>query len=538
MKSKKSYEKNIFRLRVMIIAMFLITMVITVNFQYGFTEFFVNCATLIGMAFMIRYSKKYGMDPLNRNIEDLEFLTAKLQEMKLEWDGKAGSNAVEIFELGNLLKEEEVREQYENFEKSYYNQEIVECSISDYVNYEQLTEKLSLNFCNILPGIMTAVGILGTFVGLTIGLSGFDLSDTDTISTSIQTFVSGINVAFFTSIYGIVLSIFLNSFYNNLEERFEEKLIEVENLFDYFGMNRSKQAILVHLYKEQQKQTKSIEILTNEFTDKLAKSLADTLTASFDKTNVNIMNLMGDIKAKEASAIEDLTNMFLTGMNSRMTEEYKLMAETMKQLEDKFQMLAETVQELGVWQKELIGEIEEFINQIHTISQDMTKINQTTQTQISRFSDIMEGFHQSTTSVYENEERICNKLESVANIMRTTSESKELEELMKLVTEIKSQYRKNEMIPFELNRIDTKTQQLMAKLELANDKLEKIRSQNDQQPEVNDLYHIYSRLHFEIEQLQTDLEELIKSQTVKSKITRVFRAGGVNKNGKEKETKE
>jgi biopolymer transport protein ExbB/TolQ len=538
MKSKKSYEKNIFRLRVMIIAMFLITMVITVNFQYGFTEFFVNCATLIGMAFMIRYSKKYGMDPLNRNIEDLEFLTAKLQEMKLEWDGKAGSNAVEIFELGNLLKEEEVREQYENFEKSYYNQEIVECSISDYVNYEQLTEKLSLNFCNILPGIMTAVGILGTFVGLTIGLSGFDLSDTDTISTSIQTFVSGINVAFFTSIYGIVLSIFLNSFYNNLEERFEEKLIELENLFDYFGMNRSKQAILVHLYKEQQKQTKSIEILTNEFTDKLAKSLADTLTASFDKTNVNIMNLMGDIKAKEASAIEDLTKMFLTGMNSRMTEEYKLMAETMKQLEDKFQMLAETVQELGVWQKELIGEIEEFINQIHTISQDMTKINQTTQTQISRFSDIMEGFHQSTTSVYENEERICNKLESVANIMRTTSESKELEELMKLVTEIKSQYRKNEMIPFELNRIDTKTQQLMAKLELADDKLEKIRSQNDQQPEVNDLYNIYSRLHFEIEQLQTDLEELIKSQTVKSKITRVFRAGGVNKNGKEKETKE
>jgi hypothetical protein len=250
------------------------------------------------------------------------------------------------------------------------------------------------------------------------------------------------------------------------------------------------------------------------------------------------MNLMGDIKAKEASAIEDLTKMFLTGMNSRMTEEYKLMAETMKQLEDKFQMLAETVQELGVWQKELIGEIEEFINQIHTISQDMTKINQTTQTQISRFSDIMEGFHQSTTSVYENEERICNKLESVANIMRTTSESKELEELMKLVTEIKSQYRKNEMIPFELNRIDTKTQQLMAKLELADDKLEKIRSQNDQQPEVNDLYNIYSRLHFEIEQLQTDLEELIKSQTVKSKITRVFRAGGVNKNGKEKETKE
>jgi archaellum component FlaC len=109
---------------------------------------------------------------------------------------------------------------------------------------------------------------------------------------------------------------------------------------------------------------------------------------------------------------------------------------------------------------------------------------------------------------------------------------------MKLVTEIKSQYRKNEMIPFELNRIDTKTQQLMAKLELADDKLEKIRSQNDQQPEVNDLYNIYSRLHFEIEQLQTDLEELIKSQTVKSKITRVFRAGGVNKNGKEKETKE
>ena len=102
---------------------------------------------------------------------------------------------------------------------------------------------------------MTAMGILGTFLGLAIGLTNFDFSSSKSLGESIQVFISGINIAFYTSIYGIVISIYMNSFYNSVEERFEEKLMKLEKCFDKLGMNQSEQSMWARLYEEERTQT-------------------------------------------------------------------------------------------------------------------------------------------------------------------------------------------------------------------------------------------------------------------------------------------
>src|SRR5688500_9261121 len=60
------------------------------------------------------------------------------------------------------------------------------------------------HFLQHAPGIMTSLGILGTFVGIVIGLLGFDVN---AIDTSITVLLGGMKTAFVTSLVGMACSI-------------------------------------------------------------------------------------------------------------------------------------------------------------------------------------------------------------------------------------------------------------------------------------------------------------------------------------------
>ena len=61
-----------------------------------------------------------------------------------------------------------------------------------------------------LPGTLTGLGILGTFVGLLLGLRGISFVTVEAALGSVQSILAGINTAFYTSIAGVILSILFN----------------------------------------------------------------------------------------------------------------------------------------------------------------------------------------------------------------------------------------------------------------------------------------------------------------------------------------
>ena len=58
-----------------------------------------------------------------------------------------------------------------------------------------------------LPSILSTLGVLGTFTGITIGLIGFD---PEHIDTSIPVLLKGLKLAFFTSLVGMICSLILS----------------------------------------------------------------------------------------------------------------------------------------------------------------------------------------------------------------------------------------------------------------------------------------------------------------------------------------
>ena len=65
---------------------------------------------------------------------------------------------------------------------------------------------------NQFPSLISTLGVLFTFIGITVGLVGFDTSDLD---TSIPLLLDGLKTAFVTSIMGMLGSMILSNIINS-----------------------------------------------------------------------------------------------------------------------------------------------------------------------------------------------------------------------------------------------------------------------------------------------------------------------------------
>ena len=112
--------------------------------------------------------------------------------------------------LDQLFQEyrEKVRQQRENG--------LLISDIDDTVNEDILGLYSWQSVAAQIPGTMTGLGILGTFLGLLMGLRGINFMTVEAALASVETTLAGINPAFYTSIAGRILSVFFNVFNNIL----------------------------------------------------------------------------------------------------------------------------------------------------------------------------------------------------------------------------------------------------------------------------------------------------------------------------------
>ena len=75
-----------------------------------------------------------------------------------------------------------------------------------------LASNTNLRMINSVPTTLVGLGILGTFIGLTFGISNFNTGSTEEIKGSIETLLAGMGTAFISSIYGMLLSIVFTFF--------------------------------------------------------------------------------------------------------------------------------------------------------------------------------------------------------------------------------------------------------------------------------------------------------------------------------------
>lgn len=132
----------------------------------------------------------------------------------------------------------------------------------------------------VLPGIIAALGIIGTFFGIFMGLMGFNSND---LEASVPNLINGMRTAFFTSLLGLTLSNILrvvkaykNSRLNKKNSNKEddvslERIAELMNLIKNSVVQSNEE--LVNNIKEMNKGQETTQKKNEESMDRMVKAL-------------------------------------------------------------------------------------------------------------------------------------------------------------------------------------------------------------------------------------------------------------------------
>lgn len=115
-----------------------------------------------------------------------------------------------------FFKQKKLDEMFDSYLDIVRDQEekgVVISDIEDVINEETLAIHSWRGVILQISGILTALGLLGTFLGLVTGISTVAFSSAEATMESIENLLRGISTAFYTSIAGVILSILFNIAY-------------------------------------------------------------------------------------------------------------------------------------------------------------------------------------------------------------------------------------------------------------------------------------------------------------------------------------
>ena len=192
----------------------------------------------------------------------------------------------------------------------------------DYITVEALAAKYNINLrvVNSSPNILTSIGILGTFIGLTLALFHFDSGSTESIRESINSLLSGMSTAFLTSVFGMLTSsIFLfcerrllnkignavSAYTSELDATYhatnDQVLVDALSFVDVNGAIHTPGSVMSAISNNMAAVQNEIQNLGNN----IAASITDALDKEFDNKLVPIIEGLAQKLENPAQAITD-----------------------------------------------------------------------------------------------------------------------------------------------------------------------------------------------------------------------------------------
>ena len=187
-----------------------------------------------------------------------------------------------------------------------------------------------------VPGFLTAIGVIGTFAGLQMGLASLELSQSagvDVLRQGIGNMISGASIAFLTSVWGVFTSLTFNFIEKILERWVRNRIDNLQNRIDYLYPRINAEQSLVNIADLNRSSNETLQGLAEKIGDRLQEALVQTTdnirTGLEDSLNQimapAIQSLVSNAQTGSQQALESLLNKFLEGVGSAGNSQRELM---------------------------------------------------------------------------------------------------------------------------------------------------------------------------------------------------------------------
>lgn len=358
----------------------------------------------------------------------------------------------EIMELTDEVierkkKDVHITELLKNFKEMCYSGNIK--NAVDVLDYTALVEIPGMRkIFGMMPGVFTGLGMLGTFAGLVLGLSDLNFSGSiQALEEGINNLISGINLAFLTSIAGLVSSLGWSYFDRKRLHYYREKIDSFHSSYKKVFAQKEIDDYLKDIREIQEEQKTYMQKFVSDLSLELSNVLSNILEQRIFPEFANIINqqvtskivesfdnTIGEIKQSTESSkqmIEKFANLAYDNQLEGIQRIVNKFIESMDlSLKGKFADLGESIGEMIKWQQMVKEGMNELIEKLSNNVLNLQDVNKAIENTITNFSDYFDKVNAANNHIVEN----ISKLESVSlNINEL------IEDMVKMVKDINEQ---------------------------------------------------------------------------------------------------
>ena len=388
----------------------------------------INYAFLAVMGLLILIVDRHGLSKICRITKDLKGITETFSEAEAQ--GTQGNEAYLSLMESMHFTYPETEGDWMRLQESWKSSDGMDCDVEDYIFESELLESCNYNVCTQVASILTALGILGTFLGLVLGLRSFDFSNADQMTSSVEALVGGLNVAFYTSIYGVTLSILYNIIFRRITTGLTQELNHFYDAFNSALEPVSQKAMVERMDSRQAENNALMQdikaLLDERLGERLGHQMAETLTPVFDRIIQSLDSMMLDFHKEQANSLEKIVDAFVDRMGGALNSHVKA--------------LGESVDELSQAQKTMSVELQRLIKQIVKTSKDTSQINEHAGIileQLSGYIPLLTQTSQDSAKVIENMVKWSEDIQKMTDTQHLAMEKMTVEQndLLKVMAE-------------------------------------------------------------------------------------------------------
>lgn len=288
-------------------------------------------------------------------------------------------------------------------------------NVEDYINDDTVTHGPgNAGLAELIPNLLTSLGILGTFMGLSRGLSSLNFADSAQLISGIPDLLSGMRFAFGTSVAGISCSLIFNML-NRISQGSSYRAIDdFVSSFTQLAMSRPLDND-VQMIIQNQDRNFMLQGINDTLADRLAENVGHAISRSMNPVAESMDRFIVAATRNQIEGVNHIVSRFLSEMDRSLGGQFSSLAATMNMLEqNQLQAARATGENL-------------------TAAEGIVRNAQTLQEITSHALDKFDHYMSSINTVRERDENFDKRAAELLNDMR--QESKEMASLLNGLTE-------------------------------------------------------------------------------------------------------
>jgi len=276
------------------------------------------------------------------------------------------------------------------------------CDPEEYINEETVVDSPgNAQLAEMIPSLLTSLGILGTFIGLMNGLSGLDFSNADNLISAIPTLLDGMRFAFATSVAGISCSIAFNMLNRMAVGRCYKALDDFYDAFVHLAMQRPLDPP-VQIICQNQDRNVMLRSSAEELSVRMAGSIEMAIGRAMHPVTLSMDNFIMGATREQIDGVSRIVNQFVVHLNESLNGQFLQLGETLTRLNQAQGLSAESLRYSMAAAQTIVTDVSGLhestrlvMERFESYMSEMTQARQRDEAFEKRSADLLEQMHKS-----------------------------------------------------------------------------------------------------------------------------------------------